>query len=93
MTGEERNEMQPRPNAVPGEGWAVVIYNNDSIEVKIMASQLIRHAGVALDQAIDTTLKAERNGSAIVTITTERHANEIVEQLLAADMHADLHPC
>ena len=77
-------------NATAGEGFGVVLFDDDVHEVKRVAATLMRVARMSMDQAMEATLKAENNGHAVITITTEERANEMVAQLLAAEMAAEL---
>ena len=90
---EEKRDFDPsahRGAAPSGEGWGVVLYDNDEPEVKQVTAALMKFVGVSLDQAMSATMKAERDGSAIVTITTQAHAHKIAEGLKSADMEVEL---
>jgi len=93
MTGWGEHEDEKTAAGISGEGWAVVLYDDDVHEVKCVARALRRLAHLSMEQAIEATLKAERCGSAVVTITDEESARMLADELTAELMKVEVRLC
>jgi len=78
---------------IPGEGWAVVIHDDDFHEMREVACALKRVAGLSCDVAREIVWKACDKGWAVVTIATREEADAIVAALRSEQVSAALLPC
>jgi hypothetical protein len=77
---------------VPGEGWAVVIHDDDFLEMR-QAIRALRTAGLGCEVAREVVWQACDRGWAIATITSREEADRIIVCLRNEQVQAELLPC
>jgi ATP-dependent Clp protease adapter protein ClpS len=60
-----------------GEGYRVLLYNDEVHSMDEVALQLVKALACTLDVAASIMLRAHRNGKAVVTITTRGEAERV----------------
>jgi ATP-dependent Clp protease adapter protein ClpS len=73
----------PQNNSTGGEGYKVILFNDEIHSVDQVINQLILALQCPLDIAIDITLRAHSRGKAIVTISDKDEADRIARILRA----------
>jgi len=86
LEGEEAAQVEQ----APGEGWAVVLFNDDHNEMLYVALLLRQATGFSLDQCRDIMMTAHTMGKAIVTVTEKPRAERIVSVLTTGGLTAKL---
>lgn len=82
-----------RRREVPGEGWAIVLYDDDLLTLRHVLCALRRIAGLSHDAAVEVTWQASLKGRAVVTITSFAEADRIAAELVAEQLPVELLPC
>lgn len=83
-------EEQAAAQKAPGEGWAVVLYNDDHNEMTYVALLLRKATGFTIEQCAEIMMTAHTQGKAIVTITEKPRAERIVSVLTTGGLTAEL---
>jgi ATP-dependent Clp protease adapter protein ClpS len=68
-------------NELTGEGYRVLLYNDEVHSMDEVALQLVKALSCTLDIAAAIMLRAHRNGKAVVTITTRTEAERVADIL------------
>ncbi len=76
----------------PGEGWAVVLHNDDHNDMLHVAALIVRATGFSLERAWEIMMTAHTEGKAIVTITDKPKAEAIASVLESGGLTVDLKP-
>lgn len=84
---------QDRRREVPGEGWAIVLHDDDLLTLRQVLCALRRIAGLTHDAAVEVTWQASLRGRAIITITTFEEADRIAAELAGEKLPVELLPC
>jgi ATP-dependent Clp protease adapter protein ClpS len=90
---EDADPNKERRREVPGEGWAIVLYNDDLLALRHVLCTLRRIVGLSCEAALEVSWQASLKGRAIVTITTYAEAEKIAEALADERLPVDLLPC
>jgi ATP-dependent Clp protease adapter protein ClpS len=87
---ETETETEEEIEISPGEGWAVILFNDDNHDMMEVAVVLHLATGFDLQQCWDIMLAAHKNGKAVVTITEKQEAEKIVSVLRTAKLTAEV---
>ena len=94
MAGFSEADFEPVPAKLGcGEGWALVLDDDNSREARCVARALCSEVGLGIDQAMEVLFQAERHGSAIVTITSPERARRLHQALASRAFRVSLRPC
>ena len=87
----EEEELASEQQA-PGEGWAVVLYNDDHNDMLYVAALLMTATGFSLERAWDIMMTAHTKGKAVVTIADKPEAERIASVLKTGGLTVELKP-
>jgi len=85
-------EAEAEEIAVEGEGWAVILHNDDVNIASDVVESVMRATGFPLEQAFHIVQEAHVRGRAIVTITDKDEAAHIVSILRTDKLTAEMQP-
>lgn len=65
------------PEHFPGEGYRVILFNDDTHAIEEVVNQLLKALRCEIDMAVDITLRAHTRGSATVIIADQDKADAV----------------
>lgn len=66
---------------VTGEGWAVILFNDETHSTDEVATQIVLATGCPWENAVDVMRRVQRHGQAVVTIADEAEAQRVASIL------------
>jgi ATP-dependent Clp protease adaptor protein ClpS len=74
-----------------GEGFRVLLFNDDSHQIVEVVLQLIKALKCSAEDALQITMRAHTKGQAVVTITSRKEASRIADVLreIALEVRVD----
>ncbi|MCX7717339.1 MAG: ATP-dependent Clp protease adaptor ClpS [Candidatus Sumerlaeaceae bacterium] len=86
-------EASPNPEEnTPGEGWRVILYNDDFHTMDEVVDQLVLALDCSIDLAAVLMLRAHSTGRSIVAITTRQEADRIAIILRSSGLQVRVEP-
>lgn len=95
-SGSPGTSAQGAPGAVKevaqtkGEGWAVILFNDDVHSFDEVITAIIKATGFDVDAAVAITMRAHNNGKAVVLITDKAEAERVASVLRTAKLTVEL---
>ena len=83
---ETETRVEEEQQTAPGEGWAVLLFNDDHNSMDYVVVVLMDATGFAPERCAEIMLQAHYNGKAVVTITERPEAERICEKLTTAGL-------
>lgn len=74
----------------PGEGWAVILYNDDVNEMMHVVRMIRKATGFSAERAFEIMMTAHTKGKAVVTITEKVEAERIASVLRTGGLTVEL---
>lgn len=74
----------------PGEGWAVILYNDDHNDMLHVVAMIVKATGFAVERAVEIMMTAHTKGKALVTITEKAQAERIASMLKTGGLTVEL---
>ncbi len=76
----------------PGEGWAVILHNDDHNDMLYVAALIVKATGFSLERAWEIMMAAHTKGKSVVTITDKAEAEKISSVLKTGGLVVELKP-
>jgi ATP-dependent Clp protease adapter protein ClpS len=73
-----------------GEGWAVILFNDDVHSFDEVISAIIKATGFDIEAAVAITMRAHNHGKAVVLITDKAEAERVASVLRTAKLTVEI---